>query len=430
MGRVLNKVLIKSNKFVTAFKPNDIRLSFYIYPLGDVSHKTELTEQDLIAIQSIETENVLHTNLFDRTPVVESNLYCLLAEGVVKGVNTGADTGIYNYEAVEVDFDTSKTFYQIKDFDKSYTPLFDDKFMFSNCILADESPIGGNHTKVVHTFEGYLEVVDNEFSFIRRCDCDKIEFSVIYLPKYFIYKYLLRSGDHIMGTCIQHNGKMMLNALFTINHKSRYQWNTERPWFNDLKEVKSKKLKSKGDFLATIINKFGLVEGDRAFLYLTKTTQKNQITTKLMYESTQMFDKVIYININYSPSTLNTEGYNITKFCSTIGENSNIVISTVLLACQYAKRLIELGKKIAIIVDNIEDIIALDNKYFPDMSICKTLFGTAKVLETGSCVLMSAVSLRNRNIQTFDLPSICKTVETLGVVVDNNEIDLFNSYRI
>ena len=233
-----------------------------------------------------------------------------------------------------------------------------------------------------------------------------------------------------MCTCKEDNGKMLIDSLFMINQIPRVRWSLNRPWFNELNISKYQPINDGGEYTKAIINKFGLFSGDNVFMYLTKTTQKNQVLTKFIQELNAMFDKIVYINSSYKFSSLDVEGCNIAKFTTLFTDSINNRITTILLASQYAKRLIEMGKKVAILIDDIEAINELDKKYDNEFPIIKSIFSAIKVSQVGEGTSFSFVSLRASSINNLDVSMICKNIETLGIVFDNNEIDLFNSYRI
>ncbi len=440
MKKLLMQGLVKNAKNIKIFAPNNVRLSFYIAPLGDVSTKTQFNEQDLLSISSWHENNGVNLDLFEHhSTIEEGNILALLQEGVIEGVATGADLGIYDYPQIVEKPKTPIDYSQYlkghsKPIDSEYTSVsyFDNSndYFVRNCVLAEENPLNGNGSKVVFTFTGYLEVTKADFSIIRSCDCDKRKIEGVYIPNEYIYKYQLRHGDEIVCTCKNDNGKMLLDSLFSINQVSRRRWEPSRPWFNNLATVEERSIAGADEYMKAIVNKFGLYMGDNVFIYLTKTTQKQSVLIKFIKELNMSFDKIIYINPNYKSNSLQVDGYNVTKFTTLLDDSFNAKVTNVLLATQYAKRLIEMGKKVAILIDDIEAIANLNKEYSSDEAIIKTVFGTVKVCELGACTSFSLVSLRTGDITSIIIPPICKSIETLGIIVDNNEIDLFNSYRI
>ncbi|MBQ7798365.1 MAG: hypothetical protein IJ371_04510, partial [Clostridia bacterium] len=168
---------------------------------------------------------------------------------------------------------------------------------------------------------------------------------------------------------------------------------------------------------------------DSVFLYLNKTSQKQKVLNGLLEELSDAFDKVIYINPQYTPNTITIKSYNVVKFCTHFANTARNQIISTLLGANYARRLIEMGKSVAIVIDDINSIMALDNEYTPEMPVSKTVLGSTKVTLNGGSNSFAIITLRSNDVNSYTLNSLFKSVETLGIVIENNEIDLFNSYR-
>ncbi|MBO5910559.1 MAG: hypothetical protein J6Q15_03525, partial [Clostridia bacterium] len=85
MRRRLIKILLKTSKRIKIFVPSNVRLSFYITPLGDVSSKVSFTKQDLDNIALLTEQDFVNPELFDQPTITEEgNIYALLDEGVLK----------------------------------------------------------------------------------------------------------------------------------------------------------------------------------------------------------------------------------------------------------------------------------------------------------------------------------------------------------
>ena len=426
MKKGKNIAILKHNIVVKAFMPNDIRLSFYISPIGDINHRQQFSVDDLKDLTLISSDNFINNDLFDNYVDTDSNIYTLFDEGVLEHCLTGADLGIYDYNTISNTIEVDDT--------KVYSNHIEgDDYGFGYCVLAEECIYGSEQTQIVKTFKGYLDIVkDSEYSIIRRCNCLKNDISKVYIPQYYIKKYQLRNGDELLCTCKKVDEIMVLDSLFTINQEARYNFDCNRPWFKDLSiSINSKKLRGNGEYTKNICNKFKMFEGDSIFVYLTRKSQKVQLLPSLVKEINTMFDTLIYINTEYSLPINMLDDCNILQFCTLSSANASEKQSTILLGAHHARRLVELGKKVAIIVDDIDSIIELDKVYNGEMPISKTLFNSIKSCENnGSNTIFILVPLRNSTIKTFKLDGFYKTRETLGVVIDNNELDLFKSYRI
>lgn len=413
--------------------PNYIRLSFYIFPIGDPSFKTELTDIDVDIIKNIDINDI--GGLVDMVEYVdEGDLYSLMVEGAIKGRATGADVGIYNYQQIQPKKDSGidlskfvgEQFINLIGGDDELTP-YSNSELFNNCILAEPDSKGVEYSKIIKTFKGYLQVKPEGFSFIRNCDFGS-DISIVYVPQDYIQKYQLRNGDELVCTCKEDKGFMILTSLFAINKISCHEWNNSRPWFNNLKSNKLEILKSNGDIMLPIINKFGLYKGDNMFLYLNKSSQKELVLPKLVKELEDMFDYIIYLNPKYSPIPMIDNSYKTIKFCAPINAILKHQQNIILLGANYAKRLVELGNRVAVVVDDADMIMEIENE--ADLPISKTVYSCAINADSGYSNSFTAVSLKHGSFKTIKLNKILKSAETIGVVFDNNEIDTFNSYRV
>ena len=431
--------------------PKNIRVNFYINRMGDVSTKQEFSKQDLESIMLLDTQSTITMDLINQNKLFneESNIYSLLAENVLTNHPTGADLGIYDYEPItqeakKVDsVDTLKysNYSGRKSIDNSRSSVecvqfsnaneWEDDYCFNHCILAEGSALSTDETQVIITFKGYLEVTKSEFSFIRKCDCDNsTQFSIVYIPEYYIRKYQLRNGDEIVCTCKENNGKMLLNSLLTINQISHYKWDCNRPWFNDLVEnTKVKPITKSGSYTEALVKKFGLVKSDNVFVYINRNSQKAKVLDNIVNELSNLFDKVIYINPQ-NKSTKVLDSYNIVKFCAQYNDSLNSQLTVTLLGTNYAKRLIEMGKNIVIIIDDIDAIAELDNDFGAECPVFKTVLGCTKATTKGGITSFTLMSLRNDIVNPNNIHHNYRSAETLGVIIDNNEIDLYNSYRV
>ena len=431
MLKIANLKVFKRCRLIA---PNYIRLSFYMFPIGDQSFKTELTNRDISIIKNIEVDNV--HGLIDMVEYVDKgDLYSLMVEGAIKGRATGADLGIYNYKSTKVgkDFniDLSKfigeQFIKSIDDDKQNICYNDDEDVFANCVLAEPDMNGAEHSKVIKTFKGYLQIELAEFSFIRNNEFNS-EISIVYVPQSYIQKYQLRNGDELLCTCKEDGGVMVLTSLFAINKISCINWNCNRPWFNELKSNEPQTLQCNGEFMQSIINKFDLYKGDNMFLYLNKTCQKEKVLPELIDELMHMFDYIIYLNPRYSPASYVDNCHKIIKFCTPINSKLKHQQNMVLLGANFAKRLVELGNKVAVIIDDAEVLMGIEDE--ADFPISKTVFSCSINGYDRYSNLFTVVSLKNRAIKDVKLNKILKSAESIAIMFDNNEIDTFNSYRV
>lgn len=438
--RKIKNGIIKRLRKTKNIKPKSLGLDLHTEPKGDISENRCFTEQDLKSIELLGDRDIINSSLLEYDlDEYEGNIYALMEEGALSNIHTGAELGIYNYQELQDDLSTYSDFAVLDNYKSNKSDTFfdsddiDQDYAFSHCILAEDNLAKSNQTELIYTFRGYLEVAtsDKLYSIIRASEFDKSKISKVYIPQYFIKNYKLRNGDEIVCSCFKSQGKLMIDALFTINDIYYKDWNCERKWINNLKAVDFKdEIVSEHGYTDVIAKKFKLYKGDNIYVYINKNTQKAQVTNPLINNLSNLFDKVIYISPQYREANKIDSGYNIVKFCCGAGEKLEIQQSTALLAANYAKRLLELGQSVAMVIDDLDALMALDSCFGNETPICKTVLSAAKSTEQGAITSFTLMSMRSDVVNSIHSYNIFRSFETLGIVIDNGEIDLYNSYRI
>ena len=270
MKRRVRNVL-KSLKNINIVKRNIQGNRLYVFPIGDVSFRQEFTEEDLAGIELLGSNDLINPTMFEYAVCDKvGNEYALMDRGVLNGVATGADLGMYNYDLITDTLPEEDLIYEVAE----------DDYEFEYCMLAEENPLMGTETKVIHTFRGYLEVTmpQEKFSIIRKSVFDSKEESIVYMPQGYVKKYQLRHGDEIVCTYIEDKGKLLMNSLFTINGIYYKDWETDRPCVEELTISREGVcVETEEPCLGVIAKKYKLYQGDSAFVYINKNTSKTQV---------------------------------------------------------------------------------------------------------------------------------------------------------
>ena len=435
------KIMLKRNKKFRLYHPNDTTFNFYIYPAGDQGLNFEFTDDDLKSIVLLDEDDAISEDFFDHIENDEPhNIYELLAEGVVEGKATGADLGIYNYKSVDSSLKPADNLKckrpkieNINDLSSNTGfEYFDEKdFDFKYCMLAQEDPIGGEETQIIRTFKGYLEII-RPISVLRRYSDDNQALSKVFVSEDYIDRFHLRTGDEIVCTYIQSKGQYVIKSIIEINGVPYYNWTLDRPLYQDIEEIYNlENIDGVGEYTDIIRDKFDLSKGDNVFMYINKNTRKANMLMKFVDELSEMFDKVVYINPQFKHYKLSTNKRNVIKFCASATTRAKFQLLTTLTGIAHARRLVELGKNVAVVVDEINSIALLDQEVGDgkDLAVSKAVLTSTIHSKCGSCTMFTLVPLLSDAVNSFKIHDIFRSLESIGVVIDNNEIDLFNSYR-
>lgn len=424
---------------------------------GDSSYDGGFTSKDLDKILLLESDNELNYDLCvtpSKAKEDETSIFKLLNEGTVSGVLTGKDTGIYKYKEVKeepVKEDDEFAGYEellktpiiskVTGDKSTYlgintltTSIIADGFSqeydqsFAECMLAQFDPLGGPQTQVVRTFKGYLEIA-RPWGILHRSNCLSKDAERVYISEYYIDKYLLRNGDEISCMYTENQGKFVVESLLTINDEGYSNWETDRVWFDEIKSVpKPIVLKTgKEDTCTKVVNGLQMCRGDFVSVYLNDNSRVGGWIEQFIADANNNFDKVVVINPKVKGNSQLIEGLNIVNFCAEFTDSKYKQTLVCLLAANYVKRLVELGKNVVVIADDINAISALDEGYNGEMPIMKTLLSCVKSYKRGGSIIFGVVPFSNEESERKY--SIFKSMETVGLVIHKADADVYSSYR-
>lgn len=422
---------------------------------GDSSYKCNLTDGDLSKITLLEGENMVNRDLFvvSGEPEMDNSIFNLFSEGTISGVATGRETGIYKYKPIrgvqprdefaeyedllktpiisQITGDTG-TFLEV---DTPLTSVIAEGLSqeeydtsFTQCMLAQYDPFGGPQTQVVRTFRGYLEIA-RPFGVLRSCNYCTQDIDKVYIPEYYIDKYLLRNGDEVACVYTENRGKFVVESLLSINGEVYSNWNVKREWFNDIVSTPKKiGVKSKNaNICVDMINTLELRRGDNVFAYLNDGSREAGWVASFVHNLNAVFDRVVVINPKVRSLAEIVEADNVVNFCAGFADALKNQIMVCVMGANYVKRLVELGKTVAFVVDDLNFVASLDNSFNGETPVTKTVFSCIKANKKGGAIMFGVVPFENPNSAKF-VPF--KSFESVALIVDKGELDLFASYRL
>ncbi len=296
-------------------------------------------------------------------------------------------------------------------------------------LLAQSSSLDSCDTNLIITIKGYLEV-HSPYGVIRKSQFDSNDpLAVVLIPEKDIFNYHLKNGDQLSCTCVGiGKGKYIFRNMLTINGQKASQWKKFRPVFNDISAKPLKRKVKVEGCLKDPVNRFGLFKGDNVFMYMGKNSPKHMVVEDIIYNLAMVFDKIVYIN----PSCKEFIPINddIARFCTKFDESSVNQIHTALLGINYAKRLVEQGLSVAVVVDDLNALAVLDAYIKNDMIISKTILSSNKDTDSGSLTLFNIMPYVQANSTVGNMHELFKTMQTLALVFDNQYVNLYDSNRM
>ncbi len=231
---------------------------------------------------------------------------------------------------------------------------------------------------------GILEITSTGYGFLRAKNCQPSSFGDVYLPSPVIHGCKLREGDKI--TCKAHprvrNESPAIEELLTVNgiEVGAYE---DRPYFDALTaKYASDKIalsEGNGDVALRMLDLFVPIgKGQRALIIAPpkagKTTLLKSIAGAIAEHHTGI--SLIILLIDERPeevTDIRSSVQNAEVIYSTFDESAEHHIRAARLTLEHAKRLVEIGKDVVILLDSITKLTRAYNS--AGESTGKTLSG-------------------------------------------------------
>jgi transcription termination factor Rho len=266
--------------------------------------------------------------------------------------------------------------------------------------------------------EGYLEILPEGYGFLRSQKQDYCSSKDdIYISKSQIQRLKLREGSRIKGkTCIaslhreKHKG---LNQIDSIDDLSPEEY-AQLPQFSSLEASYPKERIRLEHHNITSTRLIDLIcplgKGQRSLILAPPRTGKTILIQEIAKAIAQNYPKIeiILLLIGERPEEV-TEMRNMVKgevLASTFDDDGSRHIQVSNMAISKAKRLVERGKDVVILLDSITRLARAFNKEAPStgktltggltagaLDIPKKIFGTARYIEGGGSLTIIGTAL-------------------------------------
>lgn len=234
----------------------------------------------------------------------------------------------------------------------------------------------------IETVGGYVELFANNsalLSVIENC-----EYASFFISQNLVEEYGLRAGDKVVAELGNENGKVFVKSIYNINNCPIIKFSKQRKNYHELEhEVSSKKL----PFSNAGYDKFNIKFGESVYFYGIDNNQ-NTISVANMLNDCKVENK-IYINVSLADKNKHCLNLlnNVEKFVANLTDNIADAQKVVSIACERAKRIMENGENVVVVIDDLLSIQGVDNSNYSLMKNLITL--TKNSRKSGSITLFS-----------------------------------------
>ena len=261
------------------------------------------------------------------------------------------------------------------------------------------------------TVLGYVDVDANGTAGVLFKDTNLDKYLRYILPTSISEEYNLKSGDLVLVEIAEQG---VVKTLYEINgHLVKNFKAKDRKDFNNIKHVSiSRPLNFKSDKY----NKLNMKKGEIIYLYGHDNAHNTRVCVDLA-NSCDIAHK-IYINASITEknaSLLDELNQSVEAFTTRLVDEKKITQFIVSLAGERARRIVENGEDVLLIIDDIRTINALDTE---ERNVTKTMLTLARDSKDSGSVTIIAVMDNTPVLDVFE------KLADLRLKVENNDLVL------
>lgn len=264
---------------------------------------------------------------------------------------------------------------------------------------------------------GVLEIVPDGYGFLRTDNYEISSRQDVFVTKTIIKQFGLRNGDYIVGKCqvVRENESPALQQIITVNDKKTNGYR-KRPYFDDLvpcypdEKLKLETSNSQDLSIRSIDLLSPIGKGQRGLIVAPPKTGKTTILKKIATSLEENYPnvKLLVLLLDERPEEVTDirESINGEIVYSTFDEEPSHHIRIAELVIQRAKRLVEEGEDVVILLDSITKLARAYNVTCPSsgktltggvdplaLTSPKKFFGSARNIRGGGSLTILATAL-------------------------------------
>ena len=264
---------------------------------------------------------------------------------------------------------------------------------------------------------GVLEIVTDGYGFLRTDNYEISSRQDVFVTKNIIKQFGLRNGDYIVGKCqkVRENESPALIYINTVNDKRTSSYR-KRPYFDELtpcypdEKIRLETTNSQDLSIRSIDLLCPIGKGQRGLIVAPPKTGKTTILKKIAtsLETNYPNIKLLVLLLDERPEEVTDiqESVNGEIVYSTFDEEPAHHIRIAELVIQRAKRLVEEGEDVVILLDSITKLARAYNVTCPSsgktltggvdplaLTNPKKFFGTARNIRNGGSLTILATAL-------------------------------------
>ena len=238
----------------------------------------------------------------------------------------------------------------------------------------------------IKTVVGYVEIFANNSALLNVLEHN--EFVSYFVSPSIVENFGLRFGDKICAEIELKDGQVVIKSILNINDCPISRSGKTRKNFEKLThEIPTENVK----FENKSFEKFEIKKGESVYFYGNNNNENTISLIKLL--NAAKFDRKIYLNISVADKNrifLN-ELKNSEQFAVNLTADVDVAKKAIMLSVERAKRAMENGEDVAILIDDLLSVKSVDNDVMTMLKSIVTI--TKNTKKNGSITLLSIMPI-------------------------------------
>lgn len=253
------------------------------------------------------------------------------------------------------------------------------------------------------TVAGWLELVNNNSALLWVYKDFKNE--IYFVPNSVLKDLNVKIGDRVVAEIERDASRKIVKKIFSINDCPVMRAKKDRTSYSDIDHMLPNRMLP---FSSKMFSKLNLKYGENIYVY-GNNNNNNTINIIKMINDCKIENK-IYINVSIAEKNkiFITELQNTENFLSNITDEVDIARRLVCLATERAKRILEQGQDVLVVVDDLASIGGIDNN---DLMLIKNLVSITKEGRQNGSITIVAVMPKEEFSQIEKLSDVRLKIE-------------------
>lgn len=277
-----------------------------------------------------------------------------------------------------------------KMFGYDFTSVFDFAENNLSTQTLNQEVVTYSHDDIL-TVAGWIELVNNGAGILWVDKNFKNE--QIFIQSEILKSCVVKNGDRIVAEVVVVENQKVVKNIFSINDCPILSMSKKREDYDSIEHVLPSKLMK---FKKSMFQDLQILKGENVYVYGDDNNQNTQLAIELLNDAE--IENKLYVNVSVAgKNQILLKNLNSTEnFLANIIDESDIAKRIVCLAIERAKRILEIGQDVLMVVDDMNSICAVEK--FGTMLV-KSLATVAKATKTkGSITLVSIMPNKDLNL--------------------------------